>query len=190
MKITLAITGASGSIYAKRLAMKLIESSKVTLIYIVLSETAKKVSEYELGKDGLYEVLQSEKVKELQNGDFFSPIASGSNCADAMIIVPCSMGMIGRVANGISNDLISRAADVMIKEEKKIIFVPRETPLSAIHLKNLTALKEAGATILPATPSFYSKPKTIDELIDTIVDRILTQIGVQNNNYLWGENVL
>lgn len=190
MKITLAITGASGSIYAQRLARKLCASEQVERLYVVLSKTARKVAQYELGKEWWSEFEKVAKIELLDGDDFFTPIASGSNCADVMVIVPCSMGMVGRVANGISNDLISRAADVTLKECKKLIVVPRETPLSLIHLKNLVALKEAGTIVLSASPSFYSAPQTIEDLVDTVVERILEHCDVENNRYLWMKNVL
>lgn len=190
MKITLAITGASGSIYAQRLARKICLSEQVEKLYVVISKTAHKVAQFELGKEWWREFENVTKIELLDCEDFFTPIASGSNCADVMVIVPCSMGMVGRVANGISNDLISRAADVTLKECKKLIVVPRETPLSMIHLKNLVALKEAGALLLPASPNFYSAPQTVEDLVDTVVERILEHCGVKNNKYLWAENVL
>ena len=119
--------------------------------------------------------------------DFFSPLASGSSTFDTMIICPCSMGTAGRIAAGTSADLILRAADVMIKEKRKLILVPRETPFSLIHLSNLKFLSEAGATIIPAIPSFYSKPATIEDLLMTVIDRILLHAGLGKAHFRWGE---
>lgn len=186
MKITLAITGASGTIYAHRLLSKLTDNKQVNSIYVVMSEMAKEVAKHELPELNLIdEINANPKAVLLNNNDFFTPIASGSNSANVMVIVPASMGSVGRIAAGVSGDLIARAADVMLKEEKKLIICPRETPLSLIHLRNLTTLKEAGATILPATPSFYSQPKTIEEVVDTVVDRIIEHTGLENNGFKW-----
>lgn len=119
--------------------------------------------------------------------DFNAPFASGSTKYESMIICPCSMGLLGRIANGISDDLTSRAADVMLKERRKLIIVPRETPYNLVHLRNMTLLTEAGAIICPATPSFYSKPQTLEQIVDTVVDRILDLAGIENQSYRWGE---
>ena len=118
--------------------------------------------------------------------DFFAPFASGSAGYDALIICPCSMGTLGRIASGISNDLITRAADVLLKERKKLICVVRETPYNLIHLRNMTAVTEAGGIICPATPSFYSKPQTIEEAAETVVDRALQLAGIDIKTYRWG----
>ena len=193
MKITLAITGASGTIYARRLLSKLTYNDAVNCIYVIMSAMAKEVAKYELSElsevDFIDEIERNSKTVLLSNSDFFTPIASGSNSADVMVILPASMGAIGRITAGVSGDLIARAADVMLKEEKKLIVCPRETPLSLLHLRNLTTLKEFGATILPAVPSFYSRPKTIDELVDTVVDRILIHIGVENKGFMWQNDI-
>lgn len=119
--------------------------------------------------------------------DFNAPFASGSAKYESMIICPCSMGLLGRIANGISDDLTSRAADVMLKERRKLIIVPRETPYNLVHLRNMTMLTEAGAIICPATPSFYSKPQTLEQIVDTVVDRILDLAGIENQTYRWGD---
>jgi len=126
-------------------------------------------------------------IREYDNKDFYAPFASGSSTFDTMIICPSSMGMLGRIANGVADDLITRAADVMLKERRKLIIVPRETPYNLIHINNMKLLTEAGAVILPATPSFYSRPKNIDELVLTVVDRIMDQAGFNINTGRWGE---
>ncbi|MCK5847193.1 MAG: UbiX family flavin prenyltransferase [Bacteroidales bacterium] len=184
-KIILAITGASGSIYAQRIIHFLEKhSNQYDKFDIVFSKNAQDVWLHELGSNP--KELIKQKIYEPK--DFYAPFASGSANYDTMIICPASMGSIGRIANGISDDLISRAADVMLKERKKLIVVARETPYNLIHLRNLTQLTEAGAIILPATPSFYSKPKNIIELVDTVVYRILASIGLEFDSYEWGES--
>lgn len=185
MIITLAITGASGSAYALRLAQRFMAAAQVEKLYVVLTKTAKQVTHYELAEGWSSQIEASDKVVMLENDDFFTSIASGSNTSDVMVIAPCSMGMAARIAHGVSNDLISRVADVALKEGKKLILVPRETPFSLVHLRNLVLLKEAGAIILPASPSFYCKPQTIDDLLDTVVERVLMQCGVENKGCRW-----
>ncbi len=183
-KIVLAITGASGSIYAQRIINYLEKySEQFNDFDIVFSKNAQDVWLHELESNPKKEISQ----KIYTPNDFYAPFASGSAKYDAMIICPASMGSIGRISNGISNDLISRAADVMLKERKKLIIVARETPYNLIHLRNMTQLTEAGAIILPATPSFYSKPKNIIELVDTVVLRALALLGININGYKWGE---
>lgn len=182
-KIAIAITGASGSIYAQRLINKLIGLNDENLsIDLVFSKNAVDVWKFELAEDP----TESIQLPIFDHTNFFAPFASGSAAYEMLIICPCSMGMLGRIAHGISDDLISRAADVMLKENRKLILVPRESPLNLVHLKNLTLVKEAGAFIIPASPSFYSRPKSIEELVDTIVDRIVLQAGFKVNSYRWG----
>lgn len=182
-KLIIAITGASGSIYAKllldQLQNRLNEMDKVELIF---SKNACDVWEYEIG-DKSYSKYPF-KINGREN--FFTGPASGSAGFDTMIICPASMGTIGRIANGISDDLITRAADVMLKEQRKLIVVPRETPYNLIHLKNMKSLTEAGAIILPASPSFYSHPKTVEEIAMTVVERILKLADLSAEGYKWG----
>lgn len=184
-KIILAITGASGSIYAKTLLDKL-HSLKTPLeeIAVVFSDNAKEIWEYELGE----KYKPAAPAKEYNNNSFFVPFASGSSDYDTMIICPASMGMLGRIANGTSEDLIARAADVILKERRKLILVPRETPYSLIHIRNMETLTLAGAIICPATPSFYSRPQTIDDLVLTVVERVLSLAGFDTDTYRWMEN--
>ena len=182
-KLILAITGASGSIYAQRIIYYLNEfSDQYESFDIVFSKNAQDVWNHELGLDPSTIIDQN----IYSPNDFYAPFASGSANYSTMIICPASMGSIGRIANGISDDLISRAADVMLKERKKLIIVARETPYNLIHLRNMTQLTESGAIILPATPSFYSKPKNITELVDTVVLRVLSAAGIKTNSYKWG----
>lgn len=183
-KIIVAVSGASGSIYAKLLLDKLaLIKSQWTELGIVITDNAKFVWEMELGQNDYnkYEAKYYEKT------DFMAPFASGSGNYNIMIIAPCSMGTIGRIASGISNDLISRAADVMLKERRKLICMVRETPYSLIHLKNMETITQAGGIICPASPSFYSKPKTIEEAVSTVVDRIIDLSGLQIDTFRWGK---
>ena len=183
-KIVVAITGASGSIYAKRLLHYLEQiPEQYNCVELVFSKNAKEVWKHELGDESFSELA----FKEYEANDFYAPFASGSAGYDTMIICPSSMGTLGRIANGISNDLITRAADVMLKEGRKLILVPRETPFNLIHLRNMTQLTEAGAAIIPAIPSFYSKPKNIEQLVDTVVYRILQRADFELDSFRWGE---
>ena len=183
-KIVLAITGASGSVYAKQLLDKLL-AIKVQWreLSVVMTENAKLVWKTELDNEdfGKY------NVKFFSQQDFFAPFASGSGNYDTMIIVPCSMGTLGRISAGVSNDLISRAADVILKERRKLICVIRDTPYNLIHIRNMETVTLAGGIICPATPSFYSKPKTIEEAAATVVDRVIDLAGLQINTYRWGK---
>jgi flavin prenyltransferase len=184
-KIILAVTGASGSVYASKLLVKLknLKDPRAD-IAIVFSDTAKKIWEYETGE----KFTKITFAKEYDNNSYDAPFASGSSSYKTMIICPASMGMIGRIANGISDDLISRAADVMLKERRKLIIVPRETPYNLVHINNMKTLTLAGAIICPATPSFYSRPQTIDDLVMTVVDRIIDLAGFDADTYRWMEN--
>ncbi len=172
-RVLLAVTGASGQIYAARMLqiLKDLENKEDIRTEVVFSDTAKLVWEDELG----------EKVPggALDNASYYHPFASGSNSADVMIIIPATMGTIGRIASGATADLITRAADVMLKERLPLVIVPRETPLSLIHLENLTKLTLAGAIIAPASPSFYTHPQNLEELIDTFVRRIINIAGIK-----------
>lgn len=173
-KIVIAISGASGSIYAKRLLDDLKKTPHT--VAIVMSENAQRIWNEEL--EGFDIRHYDRPIYDIHNFDV--PFVSGSNAWDACVVIPCSMGMLGRIAHGYSDDTIARTADVHLKERKQLILVPRETPYSLIHLENMKLLTQAGALILPATPSFYSKPKTIEEAVDTVVARILDHLGVEN----------
>ena len=178
MKVIVAITGASGAIYARRTLELLLQSEQVERIALILSDTAERVLEHEQ-----VTLPKSERIELYDNHEMFSSVASGSAAWDAMIIVPASMGTVGRTAAGISHTLIERAADVMLKERRRLIVVVRETPYSLIHLRNMTTLTEAGAIVLPASPSFYSHPTTIDEAVDTVVERIIAHTGIDLAHY-------
>lgn len=181
-KIVLAISGSSGSIYAYALIKSLAEIKDDVEVGVVMTDNA--VVNWELENGTFDRSLIPFKIYD--NKDFMAPFASGSSDYEAMIICPCSMGMLGRIANGISNDLMTRAADVMLKEDRKLVLLPRETPLNLIHLKNMVRLSEAGAVICPAIPSFYSKPKTIADVVRTVSDRALKLIGVDTGGFKWG----
>lgn len=184
-KIIVAVTGASGSVYALKLLGKL-SGLKIppAEIAVVFSDTAKEIWEHETGQ----KYIPVPPARVFENNNFFAPFASGSSTYSTMIICPASLGTLGRIANGVSDDLISRAADVMLKERRKLILVPRETPYNLIHIKNMEVLTLAGAVICPATPSFYSKPQTIDDLVMTVVNRIISLAGYESDSYHWMEN--
>ncbi len=183
-KIVVAVTGASGSIYAKVFLHKLSQlKEQVADISLVFTKNAKDVWLHELG-DSTYENFG---FKEYGNQDFFAPFASGSTKYSAMVIIPCSMGTLGRVANGVSNNLITRAADVMLKERRRLIMVVRDTPYSLTHINNMKAATEAGAIICPASPSFYSKPANFEQLAATVTDRVVDLIGLDQSTYRWQE---
>ncbi len=183
-KIVIAITGASGSIYAKLLTDKLQQlKQQWSEISIVITDNAKQVWQTELGNDS----YKNYPFKNFGTSDFNAPFASGSGQYDIMIIIPCSMGTLGRIASGISNDLISRAADVILKERRKLICVIRDTPYNLIHIRNMETIILAGGVICPATPSFYSRPSTIDQVAGTVVDRVLDLAGFDIKTFRWGE---
>ncbi|HCC70706.1 MAG TPA: 3-octaprenyl-4-hydroxybenzoate carboxy-lyase [Bacteroidales bacterium] len=187
-KIIVAVTGASGAVYAESLLEKLVKmQNEIVEVAVVFTENARDIWKIELGDEGPTTSDERKVIKVYDNKNFYAPFASGSSKYDTMIICPASMGMMGRIANGVADDLISRAADVMMKERRRLILVPRETPYNLIHINNMKMLTEAGAIILPATPSFYSKPKTIRELVLTVVDRILDMAGFETHGYRWGE---
>ncbi|MBN2776278.1 MAG: UbiX family flavin prenyltransferase [Bacteroidales bacterium] len=181
--IVVAITGASGSIYAKYLIDYLdkLNTDNSIKINIIFSKTGKEVAQHELGDDFCKNI--NHKIYEENN--FYAPFASGSNAADALIVIPCSMGTLGRIANGTSDNLICRAADVVLKENKKLILVTRETPLNLIHIKNMERVTLAGGVILPANPSFYLKPQTIDDIIYSVIYRVVDHIGLDQSISRW-----
>ena len=182
MNIIVAITGASGAIYARQTLDLLIHNEEVTNIALVMSDHAQDVVEAE----GVT-LPEADKVQQFANDDMWSSLASGSARWDSMIVVPCSMGTVGRIASGVSRTLIERAADVMLKERRRLVTVVREAPYSLIHLRNLTTITEAGAIVLPASPSFYFKPQTIDELASTISLRAVEMLGIDVKHRSWGE---
>jgi len=182
MRFIIAITGASGSLYAQRLLDALDPARHE--IHLVLSRYAQAVIQEELpGGLRLRPGVLQHNVKSMN-----APFASGSNPCDAMVVIPCTMGTLARIAQGLSDDLLLRGADVMLKERRKLILVPRETPLNLVHLRNMENLLLAGATILPANPSFYSRPGSIEAVADTVVARVLDHLGVEHSLVTrWGE---
>ncbi|MBA0901471.1 MAG: UbiX family flavin prenyltransferase [Candidatus Nitrotoga sp.] len=196
--IVLALTGASGLPYAMRLLECLLQGGQ--RVHLVYSQAAQIVAKQELDfvfpsrpQDAEIVLLErlgkfSGELRVFGRDDWFAPMASGSNPGDAMVICPCTMGTLAAVSTGLSDDLITRAADVMLKEGRPLILVPRETPLSAIHLENMLRLSRAGATILPPNPGFYYHPKSVQDLVDFVVARILDHLGVDHNLVeRWGQ---
>jgi len=178
MKLVVAVTGASGSMYAQRLLDQIAKAKEVEECHVVLSEHAQEVAATELGAKGL-RIPKGMKV----HGDktMQVPFASGSAKFEAMAIIPCSMGTLGRIAHGYSDGTIARTADVFLKEKRKLILVPRETPWNLVQARNVVTLLEAGAMMLPAIPSFYGKPKTVEDVVDTVVARVLDHLQLPND---------
>ncbi len=185
-KIVVAVGGSSGSLYAKVMLDRLNElKSKWEKIGVVITENGKYNWKFELGNDG----WQDYPFDYYGQRDFTAPFASGSAHYGVMLICPCSMGLMARIASGISNDLITRAADVILKERRKLIVVPREAPYSLIHLRNMVTITEAGGVICPAVPSFYNSAATAEEIVRTVVDRVLDLAGMElEDTYRWGES--
>ncbi|MDR0793601.1 MAG: UbiX family flavin prenyltransferase [Chitinophagaceae bacterium] len=184
-KIVIAVTGASGAIYAKLLIERLLlMQNQWQELSVVMSDNAKQVWNMELGNQDYlkYPVMYFDKY------DFNAPFASGSAQYNIMIVAPCSMGTLGRIASGTSSDLVTRAADVILKERRKLILAIRETPYSLIHIKNMETVTLSGGIICPASPSYYSKPDTIESLANTVVDRILDLSGIDSKSFRWGKN--
>lgn len=183
-QIVVGIGGSSGSIYAKVLLDRLSSlSDQLDKVGVVMSDNARFNWKYELGNED-YKQYDFDFYEKM---DFMAPFASGSARYDTMIVCPCSMGVLGRIATGISNDLMTRAADVILKERRRLILVPRDTPYSLIHLNNMKTVTEAGGIICPACPSFYSKPKDFEALAATVIDRVIDLAGLEMDSYRWSE---
>jgi len=179
-RIVVAVTAASGAIYARLTLEALLRAPGVGRIDLIYSRNARAVAECE------GECMPSdERISVYDNDDMFAPAASGSARCDAMIVVPCSVGTVGRIASGVSETLIERAADVMLKERRPLVLAVRETPYSLLHLRNMAAATEYGATVVAASPSFYSHPATVEELCRTVVERILVHAGIETAHYEW-----
>lgn len=184
-KLVVGVTGASGAIYAQRFLSEVARHFET--VYLVMSEQAIQVASHELGvtisrdefNPSAWLGALTRNVHLLDERDYFTPPASGSFRHDGMVVIPCSMGTLGRIAHGISNDLLTRAADVCLKEGRKLVLVPREMPLSLIMIRNMATAAEAGATIVPAMPSWYGGPKSLEDLADTVVARVLNVLGVE-----------
>ena len=184
-KIVVSVTGASGSVYSKVLLDKLQElGEQIAEVGVIMSDNAKDVWQHELSSASYQNYL----FTFYQKSDFHAPFASGSAQFDTMIICPCSMGTLGRIAAGISEDLTTRSADVILKERRKLVLVTRETPLNLIHINNMKTVTEAGGIICPATPSFYSRPQTIEQIAATVIDRVIDLVGLDNSSYRWGRD--
>lgn len=188
-KVMIGVTGASGSIYAERLVQLLLDS--VDRIYLVVTETGEQVARHELKSDSLLVRASSSKltkreleiIRPFKINDLFAPCASGTAAPDAMIVVPSSMGTLARIATGVSSNLLERSADVVLKQRRRLIICPREMPFNLIHLRNMTALSEAGAEILPLMPGFYQKPKSIEDLVNFCVGKVLEQLDIPHDLY-------
>lgn len=186
--LAVAITGASGSLYATRFLARAVRYFDP--LYLTLSGPAVRVAREELGlelsldefrpTDLLPGVPGAEKIRYYRKTDYDAPFASGSAAPDAMVIIPCSMGTLGRIVAGTSDDLVHRAADVMLKERKKLLLVVRETPLSLIHARNILSATEAGAVVMPASPGLYHRPQTVEEMVDFVVFRVLDHLGIRD----------
>lgn len=184
LKLVVSVSGASGAVYAKVLLDKLVlMQDQLEEVGLLMSVNAKTVWEYELDNAD----YKNYPFQQYEKNDFMAPFASGSANFGAMIICPCSMGTLGRIAAGISDDLTTRAADVILKERRKLVLVTRDTPLNLIHINNMKAITEAGGIICPATPSFYSKPASMEQLAATVVDRVIDLVGLKQDAYRWGK---
>ena len=177
MRIVIGISGASGAIYASTL----LENLKTHETHLIISENAKQLIDHELG-------ISVDEVKKMasnyyENSDLTARISSGSVKYDAMVIIPCSTSTLSKIASGITDNLITRAADVCLKEQRKLVLVPRETPLNAIHIENMAKLARLGVVILPAMPAFYSKPKKVQDMVDFVVGKVLDVLGIENDLY-------
>jgi flavin prenyltransferase len=192
--VTVGVTGASGAILAQKMLVLLEEDSRVARVHLVVTEAGQRLFTEELGiTSGDLKQLPNRilghpvaKIDVLPNKDVGAAIASGSYAVDAMVVIPCSMGTLGAIATGISDDLVSRAADVMLKEGRRLVLCVRDTPFNRMHLENMLRAQQAGAVIMPAVPAFYHQPKTIDDLVTQYVCRVLAQIGLeQEKMYRW-----
>lgn len=188
-KIVVGVTGASGAIYAENLLAKLqLLKDQIEEIALIISDNGKAVWEYELSENYELRIRNYDlAIKNYSNTDMFAAVASGSAGFDTMIVCPCSMGTLGKIANGTSDNLIIRAADVMLKERKKLILVTREMPLSLIHIRNMESVTLAGGIICPASPSFYSKPEKLEDAVNTVIEKILSVAGFEFDRYKWRE---
>ncbi len=182
-KIIIGITGGSGHLYTKKLIKELI--NREILIYIVASKEGKNVFQYEtdISLEDYISSFNNDRVTLFHNDNLFAPIASGSFISDAMVIIPCSMNTVGCIANGITNTLLTRTADVMQKEKRELIILPREMPMNTIHLENLTKLSNLGVRILPCSPGFYNKPETLEDIINFVVGKVFDALNIENNIY-------
>ena len=196
-RVLVGVTGASGSIYADRLISIL--SKSIERVYVVVTETGEKVARHELAGNSLLLRCMSQKLDKSEKDvirvfgvqDLFAPCASGTSAPDAMVVTPCSMGTLARIATGVSGNLLERSADVVLKQRRKLLICPRETPFSLIHLRNMTSLVEAGAEMIPLMPGFYQKPKELSEVVDFCVGKIMEQLDLPHELYKqWNSRML
>ena len=196
-RVLVGVTGASGSIYADRLISIL--SKSIERVYVVVTETGEKVARHELAGSSLLLRCMSQKLDKSEKDvirvfgvqDLFAPCASGTSAPDAMVVTPCSMGTLARIATGVSSNLLERSADVVLKQRRKLLICPRETPFSLIHLRNMTSLVEAGAEMIPLMPGFYQKPKELSEVVDFCVGKIMEQLDLPHELYKqWNSRML
>jgi 4-hydroxy-3-polyprenylbenzoate decarboxylase len=188
-KIVVAVTGASGSVYAALLLKKLLMlTDQVSHVGLLMSKNAKAVWTHELGNTDFETLPANGMITLYDKYDFSAPFASGSGQYETMLVVPCSMGALGRIANGLSDDLVTRAADVVLKERRRLILAVRETPYNLIHIKNMETVTLAGGIICPCTPSFYSLPDSIEAVAATVVDRLIDLAGLKQASYRWGSD--
>ena len=196
-RVIVGVTGASGSVYADRLIDVL--SKSIDRVYVVATDTGEKVARHELpagslllrGLSGKLDKAEKETIRFFAIQDLFAPCASGTSAPDAMVVTPCSMGTLARIATGISGNLLERSADVVLKQRRKLLICPRETPLSLIHLRNMTSLVEAGAEMIPLMPGFYQKPSELGDVVDFCVGKILEQLHVPHTLYKpWNSRML
>jgi flavin prenyltransferase len=194
LTITVGVTGASGAIYAQTLLRLLDSDRRVTRVFLIASDAGLRLLSTELGivapdakkLPALLAGTAAKKIEYLPNKDIGASIASGSAAVDAMVVIPCSAGAIGSIASGISNDLLTRAADVCLKERRPLVLCLRETPLNRIHLENMLRVHDAGATVMPAMPAFYYEPKSVADMVEQFCCRVLAQLGLpQKNQYRW-----
>ena len=188
-RIFIGITGASGTIYAQRLIEKILSVNELERVYLTVTTSGLQVVQHELAKGELLREAIDKKneprIRVFANDDFFAPFASGSNAPDDMVVVPCSMGTLSRVAHGASSNLLERACDVTLKQKHRLVLVPRETPLNVIHLQNMLTLAQAGAYLVPACPAFYHKPRQLLDVIDFVVDRVLDCLNYPHDGKRW-----
>lgn len=191
-RIFIGITGASGTIYAQRLIEKIISIDGLERVYLTITASGLQVLQHELSGESLLGnaiTNKNPRIRIFANDDFFAPFASGSNAPDDMVVIPCSMGTLSRVAHGASSNLLERACDVTLKQKHQLILVPRETPLNVIQLQNMLTLAQAGAHIVPACPAFYHKPRQLDDLVNFVVSRVLDCLGYPHDGKRWNSRL-
>lgn len=188
-RIFIGITGASGTIYAQRLVEKILSVAELDRVYLTITASGLQVLRHELTSGELLrEAIDNKnkpRIRVFANDDFFAPFASGSNAPDDMVVIPCSMGTLSRVAHGASSNLLERACDVVLKQKHRLILVPRETPLNVIQLQNMLTLAQAGAYIVPACPAFYHQPRQLDDVVNFVVDRVLDCLAYPHDGKRW-----